>query len=84
MSGERPSWAALPALWLVRLYQRWLSRPLHALVPGSGCRFHPTCSGYAATSLQRFGLLRGGWLATRRLCRCHPWGGSGVDEVPER
>jgi hypothetical protein len=84
MSDERPSWAAWPVLALVRVYQRWLSRPLHALVPGSGCRFHPTCSCYAATSLRRFGLLRGGWLSVRRLCRCHPWGGSGVDEVPER
>jgi putative membrane protein insertion efficiency factor len=84
MNEERPTWAARPALWLVRGYQRWLSRPLHALVPGSGCRFQPTCSGYALTSLRRFGLLRGGCLAVRRICRCHPWGGSGVDEVPER
>jgi putative membrane protein insertion efficiency factor len=84
MSEERPSWSARPALWLVRGYQRWLSRPLHAIAPGSGCRFAPTCSAYAATSLARFGLFRGTWLATKRLCRCHPWGGSGVDEVPER
>jgi putative membrane protein insertion efficiency factor len=84
MSEEKPSWPARPALWLVGAYQRWLSRPLHALVPGAGCRFQPTCSGYALTSLRRFGLLRGGWLAARRICRCHPWGGSGVDEVPEK
>lgn len=84
MSEPEPSLAVRMALGLVRFYQRWVSRPLHALLPGSGCRFHPTCSCYAATSLRRFGLLRGGWLGFKRVCRCHPWGGSGVDEVPER
>ncbi len=47
------------------------------------CRFLPSCSEYAITSLGRHGVLRGGWLAVRRLARCHPWGGSGIDEVPE-
>lgn len=84
MTEPAPSLAARAALALVGFYQRWVSRPLHALLPGSGCRFHPTCSCYAATSLRRFGFFRGGWLGLRRLCRCHPWGGSGVDEVPER
>ena len=54
------------------------------VVPGSGCRFSPTCSAYALECLARFGLLRGGCLACKRICRCHPWGGSGVDAPPER
>jgi uncharacterized protein len=47
------------------------------------CRYSPTCSEYALEALRRFGALEGGWLAARRICRCHPWGGAGVDELPE-
>ncbi|MFN8693977.1 MAG: membrane protein insertion efficiency factor YidD [Holosporales bacterium] len=46
------------------------------------CRFHPTCSEYAREALLKHGLLKGGYLAVRRLLRCHPWGGSGEDPVP--
>jgi putative membrane protein insertion efficiency factor len=46
------------------------------------CRFHPSCSAYALEALERHGAVRGGWLATRRVARCHPWGGSGLDPVP--
>jgi putative membrane protein insertion efficiency factor len=49
---------------------------------GSNCRFQPTCSNYALEALKRHGALRGGWLALRRISRCHPLGGSGIDEVP--
>lgn len=49
---------------------------------GQGCRFQPTCSTYAAEVLIGHGPVRGGWLAARRLCRCHPWGGSGYDPAP--
>ncbi len=49
---------------------------------GRQCRFTPTCSDYAAEALIRHGPLRGGWLAARRVVRCHPWGGSGLDPVP--
>ncbi|NBV47976.1 MAG: membrane protein insertion efficiency factor YidD [Verrucomicrobia bacterium] len=83
MSEPRPSVLAWLALGLVRFYQRFLSKPLH-LIPGSGCRYHPTCSCYTATALARFGFFKGGWMGLRRICRCHPWGGSGIDEVPER
>lgn len=47
------------------------------------CRFTPTCSAYAEEAVRRHGAARGGWLAVRRLARCHPFGGSGFDPVPE-
>lgn len=83
MNLKSLSFVARLALKGVGFYQRFISVPLHRVVPGSGCRFHPTCSCYAATSLQRFGFFKGAWLGLKRIGRCHPWGGSGVDEVPE-
>jgi putative membrane protein insertion efficiency factor len=62
---------------LVRFYRRWVSP---ALPPA--CRFVPTCSAYAEEALTKYGAARGGWLALRRLLRCHPFGGSGYDPVP--
>lgn len=49
---------------------------------GPRCRFEPSCSTFAAEALIRHGLVRGGWMSVRRLCRCHPLGGSGYDPVP--
>jgi putative membrane protein insertion efficiency factor len=67
-----------PLVLAVRLYQRFVS-PLRPQT----CRFYPSCSAYAVTALTRFGPIRGGWLAVRRLGRCHPWTPGGVDEVPQ-
>jgi len=50
---------------------------------GHYCRYDPTCSAYALQALERHGALRGSWLALRRIARCHPWGGQGVDDVPD-
>ncbi len=61
----------------VRAY-RWLVSPM--LPPA--CRFHPSCSSYAEEALARYGALRGGWLAARRICRCGPWNAGGYDPVP--
>lgn len=68
---------------LLRVYQVVVSPVLHSLFPVvSGCRFTPTCSQYAMEAVQTQGVVRGLWLATRRLARCHPWGGHGYDPVP--
>ncbi|MDC0160584.1 membrane protein insertion efficiency factor YidD [Gemmatimonadales bacterium] len=48
----------------------------------ASCRFLPTCSGYAIEALSKHGSVRGGWMALRRIARCHPWGGCGSDPVP--
>lgn len=50
----------------------------------SPCRYVPTCSNYALEALERHGAVRGVWYSVRRLGRCHPWGGSGLDPVPDR
>ena len=62
---------------LIRLYQITLSPYM-----GRQCRYTPTCSNYALEALQKHGLLRGSWLALKRILRCAPWGGSGYDPVP--
>jgi hypothetical protein len=67
---------------------RLLTLPVHlyryAISPliASNCRFQPTCSAYALEALRTHGAIKGGWMALRRIARCHPWGGSGHDPVP--
>jgi putative membrane protein insertion efficiency factor len=65
------------ALGLIRLYQHTFSRVL----PPS-CRFQPSCSEYGYQAIERYGVLRGGWLALRRIGRCHPFSPGGYDPVP--
>ena len=65
------------AISLIRIYQ-WTISPLL----GPNCRFYPSCSQYAAEAIERFGVLRGAWLAVKRIGRCHPWHPGGYDPVP--
>jgi len=64
---------------LIKAYRLLLSPWL-----GAHCRFHPTCSCYAITAIERFGAVRGVMLGIRRLSRCHPWHPGGIDPVPDR
>lgn len=64
-------------LAVIRFYRRAIS----PFTPPA-CRFHPTCSRYAEGAVEAHGALRGGWLALRRILRCHPFGGRGYDPVP--
>lgn len=61
----------------IRFYQ-------YAISPHTppSCRFVPTCSQYGMEAIRKHGALKGGWLTIKRICRCHPWGGSGYDPVP--
>ena len=70
---------ALPMLGLVWLYRLAISPWL-----GNNCRYAPSCSEYAMDALRIHGAFRGSWLAAKRIGRCHPWGGSGYDPVPEK
>jgi len=69
--------AAWPLRGLIWIYRKLLS-PFF----GINCRYQPSCSAYAEEALRLHGATCGSWLALRRICRCHPWGGSGYDPVP--
>ncbi|MEC8448587.1 MAG: membrane protein insertion efficiency factor YidD [Pseudomonadota bacterium] len=62
---------------LIKIYQKFLSPLL-----GQNCRFHPTCSQYAIEAISAFGFFKGLYLTFKRVLRCNPWGGSGIDNVP--
>jgi uncharacterized protein len=67
----------LPFITLIKIYQWGISPWL-----GPKCRFTPSCSHYAVEALKKHGLLKGSWLAIKRILKCHPWGGQGYDPVP--
>ena len=64
-------------LALIRFYKRWIS-----IVLPSSCRFYPSCSQYTYQAIEKYGVLRGGWLGVRRIARCHPFHPGGFDPVP--
>lgn len=64
-------------VFLIRIYQAAVS-PFMA----PSCRYTPSCSQYGVDAIKKHGALKGGWLAAKRICSCHPWGGSGYDPVP--
>ena len=59
-------------------YKRWLSPLL-----GNNCRFNPSCSTYAIEAINRFGVIKGSWLASKRILKCHPLNEGGEDPVPK-
>ena len=71
-------------IFAIRLY-RWTVSPALVFLfgPTGGCRFTPSCSQYAMDAIRSQGALAGGWLAVRRICRCHPWGDGGHDPAPK-
>jgi putative membrane protein insertion efficiency factor len=68
---------SLPLIALIKIYQ-WVISP----AIGPRCRFTPSCSHYAVEALKKHGLFKGLYLSIRRISRCHPWGGHGIDPVP--
>ena len=70
-------WPKRMLLWLIRFYRVSIS-PLHPAC----CRFTPTCSQYAMEAVEKYGAVKGGYLAVRRILRCHPFHKGGYDPVP--
>ena len=75
---------ALPGRLVQQVLLALITVYRYALSPflGQRCRFHPSCSSYAAEALTKYGALRGSWLAAKRVCRCHPFHPGGHDPVP--
>ncbi len=75
-------------MFLIRLFIRGYKLLVSPLLtwltggPGSGCRFEPSCSIYLLEACEAHGIPRGAWLGLKRIGRCHPWGGAGLDPVP--
>ena len=63
-------------IFLIRFYQLCISPLL-----GNNCRYYPTCSQYAIEAIEKKGIIRGSWMAVKRICRCHPWHTGGYDPV---
>jgi uncharacterized protein len=63
----------------IRVYQKTISPLL-----GNNCRYNPTCSHYMVESIEEWGIIKGFYLGLKRIGRCHPWGGMGIDPVPKK
>ncbi|WP_199688368.1 membrane protein insertion efficiency factor YidD [Pontibacter oryzae] len=59
----------------------WVYRNMISPMKPATCRYTPTCSQYALDAVNKYGPFKGGWMAMKRIGRCHPWGGSGYDPV---
>ncbi|MDX5417716.1 MAG: membrane protein insertion efficiency factor YidD [Hymenobacteraceae bacterium] len=71
--------------WLIKkllLALIWVYRNMISPLKPATCRYTPTCSAYALGAVNKYGPFKGGWMAMKRIGRCHPWGGSGYDPVP--
>ncbi len=75
--AKNNSAAKIAAIAIVKSYQRYISPLL-----GNNCRFSPSCSNYATEAINRFGVLKGCWLASKRILKCHPLNAGGDDPVP--
>ena len=71
-----------PAAYIVSIPVRFYRLVISPLI-GSNCRYHPTCSSYTLEALDKHGAIKGGRLAIKRILKCHPFGGSGIDNVPD-
>mgnify|MGYP003298653787 FL=1 len=71
-----------PTAYIVSIPVRFYRLVISPLI-GSNCRYHPTCSSYTLEALEKHGAIKGGRLAVKRIIKCHPLGGSGIDNVPD-
>jgi putative membrane protein insertion efficiency factor len=71
-----------PTAYIVSIPVRFYRLVISPLI-GSNCRYHPTCSSYTLEALEKHGAIKGGRLAIKRILKCHPFGGSGIDNVPD-
>ena len=71
-----------PAAYIVSIPVRFYRLVISPLI-GSNCRYHPTCSSYTLEALEKHGAIKGGRFAIKRILKCHPLGGSGIDNVPD-
>jgi len=77
ISVDKRSWS--PILFIIRVYQKFISPLL-----GQNCRFTPSCSHYMVEAITEHGHIKGAFLGSKRICKCHPWNEGGYDPVPQK